>query len=66
MCSLQNKTDKLQANVNRMYEYRTASIIEFTETWINRNDDNVTLHIDGVTKTMSSKANNMEAAFASM
>lgn len=49
-----------------MYEYRTASIIEFTETWIKRNDDNVTLHIDGVTKTMSSKANNMEAAFASM
>ncbi|KAK0146883.1 hypothetical protein N1851_013787 [Merluccius polli] len=30
--SLRNKTDELQANVFHMYEYRTASILAFTET----------------------------------
>ena len=30
-----------------MYEYRTASILAFTETWLNENDSNDSLHIDG-------------------
>lgn len=48
VCSLRNKTDGLQANVDHMYEYRTASILAFTETWLNRNDNDSTLHIDGL------------------
>ncbi len=47
ICSLRNKTDELQANINHMYEYRTASILAFTETWLNENDSNDALHIDG-------------------
>lgn len=30
-----------------MYEYRTASVLAFTETWLNENDSNDALHIDG-------------------
>ena len=45
--SLRNKTDELQANINHMYEYRTASILAFIETWLNENDSNDALHIDG-------------------
>lgn len=46
--SLRNETDELQANVNHMHEYRTASILAFTEM-LNKNDDDSTLHIDGFT-----------------
>lgn len=44
---MRNKTDELQANVSYMYECRTASILAFTETWLNANDANDKLHIDG-------------------
>ena len=49
VCSLQNKLDELQANINHLHEYRTASILSFTETWLNNNDSDNTLHIDGFT-----------------
>ena len=39
--------DELQANVNHMHEYRSASILAFTETWLNKNDEESTTHIDG-------------------
>lgn len=45
---LHNKTDELQANATYMHEYRTASILAFTETWLNRNDSYNMLHIDGL------------------
>ncbi len=45
--SLHNKTDELQASVYHMHEYRTASILAFTETWLNSNEDDDTLHING-------------------
>lgn len=45
--SLRNKIDELQANVNYMHQYRTASILAFTETWLNKNDNDDTLSIDG-------------------
>lgn len=45
--SLRNKTDELQANINHLYEYRTASVLAFTETWLNENDSTDALHIDG-------------------
>ena len=45
--SLRNKMDELQANVNHMHEYRSASILAFTETWLNKNDEESTTHIDG-------------------
>uniref|UniRef100_A0A3B3D7Q5 Ig-like domain-containing protein n=1 Tax=Oryzias melastigma TaxID=30732 RepID=A0A3B3D7Q5_ORYME len=45
--SLRNKSDELQANVLHMYEYRTASILAFTITWLNEKDSNDSLHIDG-------------------
>lgn len=45
--SLCNKTDELQANVFHMYEYWTASILAFTETWLNGNDNSDSLHVDG-------------------
>ena len=41
------KQTELQANVNHMHEYRTASILAFPETWLYQNDDDSTLHIDG-------------------
>ncbi len=47
VCSLCNKTDKLQASVYHMHEYRTASILAYTETWLNSNDDDDTPHING-------------------
>lgn len=45
--SLRNKTDELQANVNHLHEYRNASILAFTETWLKPSDDNKVLHLDG-------------------
>lgn len=45
--SLRNKLDELQACVNHQFEYRTASILALTETWLNDNDDDSSLHIDG-------------------
>lgn len=45
--SLRNKTDELQANVFHMYEYRTASILAFTETWLTGSDNSDSMHIDG-------------------
>ena len=45
--SLLNKLDELQANVNHLHEYRTASVLAFTETWLNNNDSDNMLHIDG-------------------
>ncbi len=47
VCSLCNKTDKLEASVYHMHEYRTASILAYTETWLNSNDDDDTPHING-------------------
>lgn len=47
VCSLRNKTNELQANVYHMHEYRTASILAFTETWLNGNDNDDALHING-------------------
>lgn len=45
--SVHNKTDELQANATYMYEYRTAAILAFTETWLNSNDRDSSLYIDG-------------------
>lgn len=45
--SLRNKTDELQANVYHMYEYRTASILAFTETWLTGSDNSDSMYIDG-------------------
>lgn len=47
--SLRNKLDELQANISHLHEYRTASILAFTETWLSNNDSDNTLHIDGFT-----------------
>lgn len=47
MRSLRNKLDELQANITHLHEYRTASILAFTETWLNNNDRDKMLHIDG-------------------
>lgn len=45
--SLRNKLDELQACVNHLHEFRTASVLAFTESWLNNNDDDGMLHIDG-------------------
>lgn len=45
--SLRNKLDELQACVKHMHEYRTASVLAFTESWLNNSDENIMLHIDG-------------------
>lgn len=45
--SLRNKLDELQASITHLHEYRTASILAFTETWMNNNDGDKMLHIDG-------------------
>ncbi|KAM3624257.1 uncharacterized protein V6R79_021176 [Siganus canaliculatus] len=45
--SLRNKTDELQVNANHFHEYRRASILAFTETWLSKDDDNSAMHIDG-------------------
>lgn len=45
--SLRNKLDELQANISHLHEYWTASILAFTETWLNNNDSDNMLHIDG-------------------
>ncbi len=50
ICSRQNELDELQANVNYMHEYRNASILAFTETWLDDVMDNDELAIDGFTK----------------
>lgn len=42
---LWNKLDELQANINHLHEYRTASILAFTEIWFNNNDSDNMLHI---------------------
>lgn len=47
VCSFRSKTYELQANVNYMHRFRSASSLAFTETWLNKNDDDDTLHIDG-------------------
>lgn len=49
--SLRNKLDELQANITHLHEYRTASILAFTETWMNNNDGDKMLHIDGFDET---------------
>lgn len=41
--SLHNNTDKLQANMTHV---PTASILAFTEMWLNKNDSDNMLHID--------------------
>ena len=69
--SLRNKMDELQANVNHMHEYRSAFILAFTETWLNKNDEESTTHIDGFapplsTGTVSAPVNNMVAVCVSM
>jgi len=69
---LRKKTDELQANVNHLHEYRNASILAFTETWLNHDDDNKVLHIDGSappsgsTATVTSQVNNMVAVCVSL
>ena len=68
---LHNKMDELQANVNHMHEYRSAFILAFTETWLNKNDEESTTHIDGFapplsTGTVSAPVNNMVAVCVSM
>ncbi len=45
--SLRNQIVELQVNVNHMHQYRTASILAFTEMCLNKNDDGDTLYIDG-------------------
>ena len=45
--SLRNKTDEQQTNVFHMYEYLTASMLAFTETWLTGNDSSHSMHIDG-------------------
>lgn len=45
--SLRNKIDELQANVFHMFESRSASILAFTEMWLNGNDSSDSLHIVG-------------------
>ncbi len=45
--SIRNKTDELQANVTYMYEYRTAAILAFMETWLSSNDSDGSLYVDG-------------------
>lgn len=62
--SLRNQTDKLQANVKYLHEYRNASILAFTETWLNKDHDNSALHMDldppsDSTATVTSPVNNM-------
>lgn len=47
VCSPRNKLDELQANIYHLHEYRTASILAFTETWLNNSDSDNMLHIDG-------------------
>ncbi|XP_040915374.1 NACHT, LRR and PYD domains-containing protein 3-like [Toxotes jaculatrix] len=42
-----SSVDELQAIVNYMHGYRTASVLAFTETWLSNNDSDDTLHIDG-------------------
>ncbi len=45
--SLRNKMVELQACVSHMHEYRTASVLALTESWLNKNDGDGMLHIDG-------------------
>ncbi|CAI5691468.1 unnamed protein product [Oreochromis niloticus] len=45
--SLCSKLDELQTCINHLHEYRTASVLAFTELWLNNSDDDSTLHIDG-------------------
>lgn len=44
---LQNKLDELQANINHLNEYRTASILALTVTCLNNSDSDNRLNIDG-------------------
>ncbi len=64
--SLHNKLDELQANINHLHKYRSASILAFTETWLNKNDSDSSLYILMAlpplldwTLTVSSLVNNM-------
>ncbi|CAI5695867.1 unnamed protein product [Oreochromis niloticus] len=45
--SLRSKLDELQACVNHLHEYRTASVLAFMESWLNNSDYDSALHIDG-------------------
>lgn len=47
LANIRSLTDELQANINPMYEYWTASSQAFTETWLNENDGDDASHIDG-------------------
>lgn len=49
-CALSTKS-----NINYMHEYKTASFLAFTETWLKENDNNDMLHIDGLVKTEDSR-----------
>lgn len=56
--------DELQANVNHLHEYRNASILAFTETWLDKDADNSALHMDldppsDSTATVTSPVDNM-------
>lgn len=46
LADMRHKTDELQAIVNHMQEYRTASILAFKEKWLNKNISDDTLCID--------------------
>lgn len=47
LANIRSLTDELQANINHMYEYWTASSLAFTEMWLNENNGDDASHIDG-------------------
>ena len=45
--SLRNKLDELQANVCHLREFRDASVMAFTETWLTDKDSDSSRDMDG-------------------
>ena len=45
--SLTNKMDELSANVRYVQDFRNASVMSFTETWLSEIHDDAQVSIDG-------------------
>lgn len=45
--SLRNKIEELQGNVRCQKDFKNCGVLAFTETWLNEQDSDADLHIDG-------------------